>query len=141
VLRIVGAVLTILLAQTALAEVPRIEQAWLREPAPGQGALAIYLRLVNPGPSPRVLQGARVDGAASAALHMHETVDGMMRMRPAGPVEVAAGADLLLAPGGYHLMVFDVQPLPRAGARLPFCLLFADGEQACAEATVRDSGG
>jgi copper(I)-binding protein len=140
-MRILGAALLFLaLADPLAAAELRIEQAWLREPPPGPGTLAIYLQLFNDGPAERVLDGARVTGAKSAAVHTHEMADGLMRMRPAGPLPVSAGGKLLLEPGGHHLMVFGMEPLPRAGARLPFCLHFSDGAEACAEAVVRGTG-
>jgi len=139
-MRLVAALLLVLCARAATASELRVEQAWLREPPPGRGVLAIYLRLYNAGDVERVLDGARVEGARSAELHTHEHSEGMMRMRPAGPLPVPAGGQLVLEPGGNHLMVFDVAAPPRAGARLPFCLHFADGAELCAEAVVRGLG-
>lgn len=131
--------LSVLLASQALGAVS-IESAWLREPAPGQANAAIYLRLANPGPTAVVLQGATVEGAASAAVHQHTMVDGMMRMGEAPPQRVEPGAELLLQPGGFHLMVFGLGQRPVAGAGLPFCLLFEGGEKACATALVKGVG-
>lgn len=128
-----------LLASQALGAVS-IESAWLREPAPGQANAAIYLRLANPGPDAVVLEGATVEGAASAAVHQHTMVDGMMRMGEAPPLRVEPGAELLLKPGGYHLMVFGLGQRPAAGATLPFCLLFEGGATSCAGAVVKGIG-
>lgn len=139
-MRILATLMLVLLAGRALAADLRIEQAWLREPPPGRDVLAIYFRLYNDGAGARVLDGARVDGASSAELHTHAMQDGMMSMRPAGPQTVAAGGELLLEPGGLHLMVFGMTGAPRVGARLPFCLHFADGAETCAEAVVRGLG-
>ena len=117
-----------------------IESPWMREPAPGQGAAAIYLRLVNSGASARVVTGARVDGASSAAVHEHTMQDGMMRMRPAGALTIPAGGELKLEPGGYHLMVFGLAPAPAPGQQVPFCLQTAEGAELCAVAEVRGLG-
>ena len=126
-----------LLAFGVMAQALVIESPWLREPAPGQGSIAIYLRLVNRSEAPWVLSGARVDGAQSAALHQHVIEGGLMGMRPAGSVTVPPGGELVLEPGGYHLMVFGLVRAPRAGEKLPFCLDFASGTQQCAQAVVR----
>ena len=130
----------LLLAAGARAQALEIESPWLREPAPGQAAVAIYLRVHNRGDSPRVLTAARVVGARSASLHEHVMKDGLMGMRPAGPVTIAPGGELVLEPGGYHLMVIGLGRAPRAGEKLPFCLVFEDGADQCAEAAVRGPG-
>ena len=128
------------LAKPALAAGPDIADAWLAEPPPGPGTLAIYFTLRNAGAVERVLDGARVEGAGKAEVHTHDMSDGVMRMRPAGPLPVPAGGELLLQPGGLHLMVFDAEPRPVAGQRLPFCLHFDDATEVCAEAVVRRVG-
>jgi copper(I)-binding protein len=129
--------LALLLAMAADAGTLAVDSAWLREPAPGQGVVAIYLHIANTGAAARVLSGAHVAGASGAAVHEHTMVDGMMRMRAAGPVTIPPGGDLRLEPGGYHLMVFGLAPAPVAGQHLPFCLQTQDGAELCATAEVR----
>ena len=127
---------TFVVLNAAAADV-RIESPWLLEPPPGPGNAAIYFGLRNTGTTEVVLRGATVEGAASAAIHQHSMSEGMMHMGPAGPLPIKAGGALLLAPGGYHLMVFGLQPRPVAGAQLPFCLEFEGGARVCAEAMVK----
>jgi copper(I)-binding protein len=128
------------LASEAMGGVLEVTQPWLREPAPGQTNAAIYFRLRNGGSQEVIVEGARVEGAAGAAIHEHRQVDGMMAMRATGPLAIAAGTTLGFAPGAYHLMVFGLQATPRAGERLHFCLRFGDGSEQCAEALVRAIG-
>lgn len=117
-----------------------ITGAWLRQPPPGQTGAAIYMELHNGGAAPLAVVGARVEGAASAAIHGHSNADGMMRMYPVPRLEIAPGADLSLQPGGYHLMVGGMGSAPQPGALLPFCLRLEDGVEQCAEARVRKIG-
>lgn len=117
-----------------------ITGAWLRQPPPGQTGAAIYMELHNGGAAPLAVVGARVEGAASAAIHGHSNADGMMRMYPVPRLEIAPGADLSLQPGGFHLMVGGMGSAPQPGALLPFCLRLEDGVEQCAEARVRKIG-
>ncbi|MBK9469511.1 MAG: copper chaperone PCu(A)C [Gammaproteobacteria bacterium] len=135
-----GAFLLALLAGPAFAAPLEIASAWLREPPPGSSGAAIYMELHNRGDAPVAVVGARVESAASAAVHGHRHADGMMRMYPVPRLEIAAGASVRLEPGGYHLMVGGLAAAPRAGAVLPFCLRLEDGAEQCAEARVRGIG-
>lgn len=124
----------------AMAAALELDTPWLRAPAPAQPNAAIYFQLRNNGSQTMVLDGARVTGAASAAVHEHRHVDGLMRMSEAGPLPIEPGTTLRLEPGGYHLMVFGLEKTPLAGERVPFCLHFADGSEECAAALVKAIG-
>jgi len=53
--------------------------------------------------------GGATEIAARLEVHQQLMNDGMMRMRPVTEVTVAAGETLLLQPGGFHLMLLDVE--------------------------------
>jgi hypothetical protein len=127
-------------AGPACAASLEITAPWLREPPPGQTGAAIYMELHNRGSAPLAVVGARVESAASAAIHGHSHADGMMRMYPVPRLEIAPGARVNLEPGGYHLMVGGMGAAPQPGALLPFCLRLEDGAEQCAEARVRKIG-
>lgn len=127
-------------AAPACAAALEIGAAWLRQPPPGQTGAAIYMELHNRGSAPLAVVGARVESAASAAIHGHSHADGMMRMYPVPRLEIAAGARVMLEPGGYHVMVGGMGTAPQPGALLPFCLRLEDGAEQCAEARVRKIG-
>ena len=118
----------------------RLEEAALGAEEGVERGAAIYMELHNRGDAPVAVVGARVESAASAAVHGHRHADGMMRMYPVPRLEIAAGASVRLEPGGYHLMVGGLAAAPRAGAVLPFCLRLEDGAEQCAEARVRAIG-
>jgi copper(I)-binding protein len=99
------------------AEEPEFEElvaldAWVRPPAAGQTMAAGYVTFVNPNE----FDVSIVDVSANVGpAELHETVsddDGVMRMqhRPDGFV-VAAGGELVFAPGGAHVMFMDLDPL------------------------------
>lgn len=96
---------------------PRIEQGWIRAPAPGQQAVAVYGRVFLP-PGVKLL-GVETDAAARVMFHQTEQVDGAMQMREAGmPSMPGDGSPLVLAPGGTHLMLTNLRRALHAGERV-----------------------
>ncbi len=76
---------------------------------------AVYFTVVNPGPADRLL---RVETGAARAAETHESVveKGVVRMvaRPEG-FEVPAKGELVLEPGGKHVMLISPQAADAAG--------------------------
>lgn len=92
---------------TAFATPPVARDAWVRAAPPGAKVQAGYLTLANPGSAPLVLVGATSDAFGRVEVHDMTMEDGVMRMRRLDRLELAPGADLALAPGGRHLMLFE----------------------------------
>lgn len=65
--------------------------------------------------------------AKRTELHAMSMVGGVMRMDTLLTVRVAAGHAVRFAPGGAHLMLFDLPASVRPGATLPLVFVFADG--------------
>lgn len=103
----------------------RATGGWVRETPPGRSVAAGYVTLENAGETTAVLIGAR-SPVARVEMHSMRMVEGMMRMRPLDRLEIPAGEHASLAPGGDHLMFFDVDAM-RAGTTVEFELLFEDG--------------
>ena len=112
-------------------------RAYLRMPPPGSPVAAAFMHLRNSGAQVRQLVGARSELARKIEVHTHEHVDGMMRMRPVAQLQVPAYSEVVLKPGGYHLMVFGLREGLAAGAVFPVTLVFADGSEVTVEAEVR----
>jgi protein SCO1 len=91
----------------ALPPTPRLVDAWAR-PAEAGAASAVYLRIQNPSAQVDRLIGV---SSATAAAEIHQSMmdGGMMRMRPAGALDVPAGGELRFEPGGLHVMLTDLQ--------------------------------
>src|SRR5687767_13771695 len=53
-------------------------------------------------------------------IEMHETMSSgtMSRMRPIDRVPIVADERLIFAPGGRHLMLFDLDPALRSGSQI-----------------------
>lgn len=118
-----------------------LDDPWIRETPPGRDVAAGYLRLRNNSGEDRALIAASSPRATRVELHTMEHEDGMMRMRQVDQVALPAGSAVELAPGGLHLMLFDIESA-QAGERIPVTLRFDDGWTIEADFPVRrDHGG
>lgn len=118
---------------------PKIEQAWVRAAPPGARSLAGYLVLRNPCAAAVEVVDVESRDFGMPMIHRTEQVDGVSRMRPAGRLVVAAGAELRFEPNGLHLMLMKpLRPLA-AGDAVRLRLVLADGRRLYAEVPVRRS--
>lgn len=81
-----------------------------------------------------------VSPSARVELHGTSMAGDVMRMDRLPSVRVAAGGRVVFAPGGAHLMLFDVPARVRPGTTLPLTFTFADGTTARADAAVVAAG-
>lgn len=104
-----------------------VEDAWVRLPAvPGRPGAAYFT--VRGGAGEDTLLAASTPAAVRAELHETvKTEGGAMSMQPLSEVPVPAGGELVFAPGGKHVMLFDIGPRVRSGERIPLTLSFAGG--------------
>ena len=63
-----------------------------------------YLTVANHGSTPDRLMGGSLEAAGRFELHSMTIDDGVMKMRPSGPLMIAPGATLTLSPAGTHIM-------------------------------------
>ena len=77
----------------------------ITQPMPGMAMSAGYLTLTNN--SAETITITRVNSPQYAAVELHESVvdDGVARMRRLEKIEIPAGKNTVLAPGGKHLML------------------------------------
>lgn len=122
----------------AQAAAPRVADAWVRLPAaPGRPA-AGYLEVTGrPGDA---LVSVSSPQAGRVELHSMTNVDGVMRMRAESRLDIPASGRLVLAPGGNHLMLFDLAGNVKAGDKVTLVLGFAGGERVTVEAPARAPG-
>jgi copper(I)-binding protein len=103
---------------------------------PGQAAA--YLTLANDGTVDDVLLGARSDGSTLVMLHRTEVdATGRAVMGGVDGLPVAAGTDLVLEPGGAHLML-DVPSDLAVGDTYPITLLLESGNDVTVDVAVVD---
>lgn len=121
-----GAAIALLLCQSAFAEV-RVSEAWARATAPGQEVGAAYLGLRSDASA----QLVALASPAADAVEIHEMSmkNGVMKMRMLQTLELPAGKDVKLAPGGLHLMLIDLKKQLKAGDNVDIALTFKQGDQ------------
>jgi periplasmic copper chaperone A len=97
---------------------------WVRANAPGQSVGAAYMTLLSAQDS--TLIKAEADVAGSIEIHSMSMNDGVMKMRMLEQLPLKAGQQEKLAPGGFHLMLFDLKKPLTAGENVIFTLSFKD---------------
>lgn len=102
---------------------------------PGRPGVA-YFRVNNSTAASITLAGVHVEGVGKA--EMHRTSGGAMT--PVDHVDIAPGASLTFAPGGLHVMAFDIADTLKAGAGTELTLTFADGDKVSIPAKVEAMG-
>ncbi|MBS43793.1 MAG: hypothetical protein CMH83_11665 [Nocardioides sp.] len=117
-----------------------VEDPWVKTAE--SGMTAAFGTLVNTGDTDVTVVSATTE--ASAMTELHETVDadGSMSMQQVeGGFVVPAGGELVLEPGGNHLMMMDVVEPVEAGADVAFTLTLDDGSTLDFTASGRDFSG
>ena len=101
-----------------------VEGAWARASVPGQKATGAFMRLT----APEALRLVRAQSPAAGVTEVHEMkMDGdVMKMRAIPALELPAGEQVKLAPGGLHLMMMDLKQPITAGQTLNFTLTLED---------------
>lgn len=130
-------VLFSLFSATALAQSLTVEEARVRAVPPGSTTTAAFMELTNPGETDLALVGGSSPLAGSLELHNHVMVDGVMQMRQVETIPVPAGETVRLAPGGWHLMLFELARIPVEGESVELTLTLDNGETLTVEAPVK----
>lgn len=117
-----------------------VSEAWIRETPPNAAVAGGYLTLRSGG-ADRLLS-VETPAAASVEIHEMSHAGGMMRMRElADGVELPAGTEVTLRPGGNHLMFIEpVEPM-RAGQSIEATLRFANAPEQTVQFEVRPLAG
>ncbi len=111
------------LASCATAEV-KITDAWVRATAPGQQVGAAYMTLTSDVDS--TLVAVTSSQAGTTEIHSMTMNDGVMKMRRLKTLPLTAHTAEKLAPGGFHLMLFDLKAPLKDGETVKFLLDFKD---------------
>jgi periplasmic copper chaperone A len=135
---LLGVCLVASLASVARGQPPAllVEDAWIRA-IPGSAVAAAYMTLHNAGSAPVTVTGVRSPLAADAMIHVSKIEHGESTMRPAGPITVAPGASVQLAPGGMHVMLMQLAHPLAVGEQVPLELRLAGGGSVAVSARVR----
>lgn len=103
----------------------------------GQEQTAAYFLLRNAGKSDHALVKAASPVARAVELHTVVHEDGMMKMRPVPKMDIKAGGETKLQPGGLHVMLIGLKRPLHEGANVALALTFEDGSSKDITAPVR----
>ena len=120
----------------------RIGHPWTRATAPTAKVGAGYMTIANRGGAPDRLVSASAAVAGRVEIHEMRMDGGVMRMRElAGGINLPAGAEVALRPGGNHLMLMDLRAPLKEGASVPVVLVFERAGRVEVELKVEPPGG
>jgi periplasmic copper chaperone A len=109
----------------------------VRAVPPGQDQTGAYLTLHNTGKQGHSLVKATSPAARVTELHTVVDEGGMKMMRPVAKMDIAAGSETRLQPGGLHIMLIGLKQPLTEGAQVSITLVFEDGSQKSISAPVR----
>ena len=118
------------------ADTVSVHEPYVRLAPPNAPASAAFMVLRNTGA--RDVRLVRADNPASRVteLHTHLNEGGVMKMRPVPAVEIKAGGETVLKPGGLHVMLIDLKAPLKEGEIVPITLGFDDGSSKRVDARV-----
>jgi periplasmic copper chaperone A len=116
-----------------------VENAWSRAAAAGRTGV-VYLTITDAGAADR-LTGVASPVAARVDLHESFIDNGVSKMRDVAALPVEPGKPVMLAPGGYHIMLTGLKQTLKQGDTFPLTLSFQNSGQITATVTVQSAGG
>ena len=99
---------------------------------------AVYLTIVNSGDQPDRLVGAMTDVAEVAEIHQTRVEGGVAHMEPVKDgLTIPAEGQVVLEPGGYHIMLIGLKKPLQPGDRFTLMLHFEHSDPINVEVEVR----
>lgn len=118
-----------------------IDAPWTRATPPGASVAGGYASIRNRGAAPDTLVSASSPAADHVELHIMSMEGGVMRMQQVPSLEVPAGGELALKPGGAHLMFIGVKAPFKTGEKVPVKLRFEKAGEVEVQLDVGTMGG
>jgi len=114
-----------------------VSDPWIAEAPPTATVMAAYMRIDNH--SDRTRRLLSISGPRELQIALHHTSDthGMLRMNQVDTLEIPANGQVLLAQGGYHLMIHGSAANYRSSSKMELNLMFEDGMIVPVIATVK----
>ena len=113
-----------------------VANPYVRLAPPNAPATAAFMVLKNNGS--KDVKVLKADNLATrvSELHTHLNEGGVMKMRQVPAIEIKAGSEALLQPGGLHIMMIDLKAPMKEGDVVPITLTFDDGSSKRVDAKV-----
>lgn len=110
---------------------------YIRAVPSGHPNSAGFMVLKNISAENRSLINARSSISKVVELHTHKKEGGMMRMRRVDKIDIKAGSETVLKPGGLHVMFIGLKQVLKVGDRIELELEFDDGSKIKLTAPVK----
>jgi hypothetical protein len=125
-MRVTALLLSALFAATSFAADIKVENAWVRAPAPGQTVVGGFMDISSARDAK--LLSASTPVAGTTELHEMSMKDGVMIMHAVPNIALPQGRVVKLEPGGLHVMLFDLKKQLKQGDKVPLTLKVQTGK-------------
>ncbi|MBF0504393.1 MAG: DUF420 domain-containing protein [Candidatus Omnitrophica bacterium] len=115
-----------------------VSHAWVMAMPPSSQTTAAFMEIENTTGQDTKLVAVSSPAARSVEMHTMSQSAGMMKMQRVKEIRIPAHGKVLLAHGGYHLMVIDLLKPLKKEQTVPFVLQFQYGTKMNVNAIVRD---
>jgi len=122
---------------TSADPVIEIREPWVREVPPVSKMSALFMKIVNRGDTDDRLIGVRTPVSQYAEIHRMIMEQGMMKMRKMDYLEVPAGKEVQLKPGGIHIMLIDLKKPLKKGQKIEVEMIFEKSGKITLKVPVR----
>lgn len=102
-----------------------VTEPWVRGTVASQMATGAFMKITAAKPARLVSASSPVAGVVE--IHEMALVNNVMRMRAIETLELPAGKAVELKPGGYHVMLMDLQRDLKEGETVPLTLVIEQG--------------
>jgi len=126
--------LSIAHAETAI----EINDAWVRSAPPSAKVMAGYMKITNHGQKTISLSSINSPQFKKVEVHRSVMHDGMMHMEKIEPLSLKSHQQLVLKPGGYHLMLIKPVHAISEGDSVHLNFNFDNGDKLSLMAEVKD---
>ncbi|AJR05439.1 copper chaperone PCu(A)C [Photobacterium gaetbulicola] len=116
-----------------------IEHPWSKQVPPTSQVAAAFFNVVSHSNKGDELLSATSPIAGKTELHTHFHENGMMKMREVEKIDIPAHGSQALKPGGYHIMFFKLNEVPKLGEKFPLTLTFKHAGTIDLEVTVEEA--
>ncbi len=106
-----------------------VSNAYVRATAPGQANSVAFMTLHNSSMQAYSLIDAEGQAAKAVELHTHIHENGMMKMRRINKIDLPAHGEVMLKPGGHHIMLIGLKQAAKKGDSIHLSLIFNDGSK------------
>ncbi len=114
-----------------------VTNPWIREAPPNTQMLAAYMEIINNSKHTIQLESAASADFEMVMIHRTETHEGMSHMAKQSGLQIKSGENVILEPGGYHLMLMNPKRNLQAGDKIKLQLQFDNREAIAVTAVVR----